>query len=101
MNEPRTGTVIPDAGDGEPSIILDPPQPRTDAGRQLMKEWQDGYDWQSIRDGVIAIEAEMRAETLQSVLRGLRSERDTVQLRAIIVSVEWMLEHPEGRRSDD
>jgi uncharacterized Ntn-hydrolase superfamily protein len=31
-------------------------------------------------------------ETLDAVLRGLRSERDTVQLRAIIASVEAMRE---------
>jgi hypothetical protein len=53
------------------------------------------------RDAILAIEAEKRAETLQSVLRGLRSERDTVQLRAIIASVEWMLENPSGATRND
>lgn len=37
------------------------------------------------------IEAEARAATLEAVLRGLRSEDDSVQLRAIIAEIEAMM----------
>jgi hypothetical protein len=37
-------------------------EPRTEAGRQLLQDWEDGYDWQSILDGILAIEAEAVAQ---------------------------------------
>ena len=39
---------------------------------------------------VDALIAAVRAETLENVLRGLRSEDDSTQLRAIIAEVEAM-----------
>lgn len=41
-----------------------------------------------------------RRETLEAVLRGLRSEEQTTQVRAIIASVEAMLDAPDRKATD-
>jgi hypothetical protein len=46
---------------------------------------------------LVAIRAERlagRQEALEEVLRGLRSEDDTTQIRAVIGSVEWIRDNP-------
>lgn len=66
-------------------------EPRTEAGQALAKKLTgvgrmpfSGISFPDIEDDIIAIEAEV----YDSVLRGLRSEDDSPQLRAIIASVE-------------
>jgi hypothetical protein len=54
--------------------------------------WAQAQGVQQTPDHEAALKARVRNETLDTVLRGLRSEDDSQQLRAIIASIEAMRE---------